>query len=120
MAERVLASLVRLHENGLVHGDVSADNVFVTNDGALRLLDYGRARPRGELEPQVDVHAVGMLIARMLGGEPEVVGDRLPPRVHCLLDSAMEGAAGGGFEDAAAMHRVVAVLSDDVSHLSLD
>lgn len=42
------AALGKLHENGIIHRDVSPDNVFVLNDGRVKLMDLGAASfPKG-------------------------------------------------------------------------
>jgi serine/threonine protein kinase len=35
------AALAYAHERGVVHGDLNPQNVFITNDGELRVLDFG-------------------------------------------------------------------------------
>jgi serine/threonine protein kinase len=35
------AALVHAHERGVVHGDINPQNIFITNDGELRVLDFG-------------------------------------------------------------------------------
>lgn len=42
----VLEALGRLHEAGVVHGDVSPDNIILT-DGGARLIDFGAAARSG-------------------------------------------------------------------------
>jgi eukaryotic-like serine/threonine-protein kinase len=37
----------RLHERGILHGDVHPGNVMVLRDGSIRLLDFGFASPVG-------------------------------------------------------------------------
>ena len=37
------AALVHAHSRGVVHGDVNPQNIFITNEGDLRVLDFGAA-----------------------------------------------------------------------------
>jgi hypothetical protein len=40
-AESAMNSLAQLARNGFVHGDIKPENLFVKNDGTLRLIDTG-------------------------------------------------------------------------------
>jgi serine/threonine protein kinase len=37
----IAAALAHAHSRGIVHGDVNPQNIFITNDGELRMLDFG-------------------------------------------------------------------------------
>ena len=41
MMRDIGAALAHAHSRGIVHGDVNPQNIFITNDGELRVLDFG-------------------------------------------------------------------------------
>ncbi len=44
IADQVLSVLERAHDAGVVHRDIKPENVFITEDGEVRVLDFGIAR----------------------------------------------------------------------------
>jgi serine/threonine protein kinase len=44
LIEQMASGLAYAHENGLVHSDFKPDNVFVTTEGRVKILDFGIAR----------------------------------------------------------------------------
>jgi serine/threonine protein kinase len=46
------AGLDHAHERGVVHGDLKPDNLLITGDGELRILDFGSARATAGVRPE--------------------------------------------------------------------
>lgn len=80
---RVAETLAYVHREGIVHGDVSPENVVVEDSGEVTVIDWGLARRAGDPPdavgtsgywiddptPAADVHAFGALIRAAVRGE---------------------------------------------------
>ena len=52
----IMDALTAMHEKGVIHRDVTPDNIYITRDGQVKLLDFGAARHSlGNVSRSLDV-----------------------------------------------------------------
>ncbi len=71
IAHALLDVLAAAHAQGIVHRDIKPANVFVTNDGQVKVLDFGIARVRDAASGNANVTGTGLLLGTPAFMSPE-------------------------------------------------
>jgi len=125
-ARQIAEGLAAAHDKNIVHRDVKPDNLFVTRDGRIKILDFGIAkltRPSDEM-PQAALAAeteAGMVVGTAAYMSPEQVrGGAVDARsdlfsLGTILSEMLTGRSPFTRETAA--ETMTAILKEDAPHL---
>ena len=130
LALQVARGLAAAHERGIVHRDLKPDNLFVTRDGHIKILDFGLAKLEPELAGTGLDGAPTMTRGTTPGSVLGTVGYMAPEQVRgrpadhradifslgAILYEMLSGRRA--FRGDSAVETLNAILKDDPAELS--
>ena len=131
----VAAALDAAHRQGMVHMDVKPGNVLITNDGLVKLTDFGIAKALNEgnetdltiedgtvlgtatylspeqaqgdkVGPRSDVYSLSVVLYEMLAGRPPFVGANPGDIARQHVEASPESLSGLGIDVAQSLEAI--------------
>jgi serine/threonine protein kinase/Tfp pilus assembly protein PilF len=115
IAKQIAQGLEAAHKKGIVHRDIKSQNIMITNDGKVKIMDFGLAKIKGgsqvtkigttvgtiaymspeqargdETDNRADIWSFGVVFYEMLTGQMPFKGDYDQAIVYSILNEEPE------------------------------